>query len=229
MKSDKDLLFKIDRSIVNGIESDFDGIPPNFCMALIGKPGSGKTTLLKYFFKEERLLCKRFNKVYIISPSFQEYKNCFLLPSENFTAELDFSWINNKISKENKLATKEKKKNIVFIFDDVVTHLRSQKAKTEFSSFIFNRRHLIENGTISIIVTSQKYKTIPPEIRITLNVILLFPISEIEISQIEQEHVTYSKNFKEALSITFTGLDKFLFFRIDNSTYYNNFNKIIIN
>lgn len=66
-------------------------LPSHFLGVLIGKPGSGKTSLLKFLLKNESLLFKRFDFIFIITPSQIEFTDLFL-PKENFNNELNFDW-----------------------------------------------------------------------------------------------------------------------------------------
>jgi len=45
-----------------------------------------------------------------------------------------------------------------------------------FTSLIYNRRHLIINGTVSIIITSQYYKAIPRLTRANATSVIIYDI-----------------------------------------------------
>ena len=64
--------FSIDKSRAEGVSDMGNDVFPSHFLALIcGKPGSGKTSLLKFMLRESRLLFKKFDYVFIISPSYK--------------------------------------------------------------------------------------------------------------------------------------------------------------
>ena len=205
--------------------------PPHFLSLIIGKPGSGKTALLKFMLTSNDLLYKKFDYVFIISPSYTEY-DCLFLPSENFNEELDFEWIESKI---NKYKETENYINILFILDDVIADLFKNRFAKQIMSFVFNRRHLLNNGMISIIITSQKYTFIPTSLRANVTSIFIFLLNGIELSKIKTELVFNEKEFNAALKLVFNNetnkcnIKPFLLYRIDNNSYFKNFDKIILN
>jgi hypothetical protein len=54
---------------------------------------------------------------------------------------------------------------LLIVFDDLSPQIRVVAGNPLFVSLIFNRRHLIIDGTISLIFVSQKYTQLPPLIR----------------------------------------------------------------
>ena len=50
----------------------------------------------------------------------------------------------------------EKYVNLLFILDDVIADSFKNRQCKEIMNFIFNRRHLLKNWMIRIILTSQK-------------------------------------------------------------------------
>lgn len=205
--------------------------PNHFLSLIIGKPGSGKTALVKFLLQEKSLMYKKFDFVYIISPSFVEY-DCLFLPNENFYNELDFEWIETKI--EN-LKDTESYINVLFILDDVIADLFKNRFAKEIMSFVFNRRHLLNNGMISIIITSQKYTFVPTAMRANITSIYMFLLNGIEFMKIKKEIIFNEKEFEKVLKMVFGEEPKtnknqaFILYRIDNNTYFKNFDKIILN
>ena len=57
----------------------------------------------------------------------------------------------------------------------------------------FNRRHLIENATISIIVVSQKYTMIPARIRSTASWLILFKLNPFDFETVYKDSVLLDK------------------------------------
>lgn len=202
--------------------------PNHFLSLILGKPGSGKTTLLKFMLTEKSLMYKKFDYVFIISPSYTEYENLFL-PRSNFNEELDFDWINNKIKN---LKNTQNYINVLFILDDVIADLFQNRFAKQIMSFIFNRRHLLNNGMISIIITSQKYTFVPTCIRANITSLYMFLLNGIEFIRIKKEIVFDEKVFDKALSIVFKSESDpppFMLYRIDNDTYFKNFSRIVFN
>lgn len=139
MLSLSNINFKIDKSKPEGIQNlNNDIFPTHFLGVLCGKPGSGKTTLLKFILKSHDLLFKKFDFIFIITPSKEEFKSLFL-PKDNFNDSLQWEWVSNKINFINKYYPKEYI-NVLFIFDDVITDINNSTRDGSFLKFIFNRR-----------------------------------------------------------------------------------------
>jgi Cdc6-like AAA superfamily ATPase len=217
--------FVIDKSRPEGVGDMTNEIFPNHFLGLIcGKPGSGKTTLLKFILKSDKLLFKKFDYVYIISPSFQEYKSLYL-PESNFTNELDFEWMNKKISvlKNTLVYT-----NVLFIFDDCLVDLFKNRFSKNIMEFIFNRRHKLNNGMISILMTSQKYNFIPTAIRSNLTLLISFKLNNRDWKLIKDEIIFMDANFDDVLNYVFDSDDAFFVYRIDKNIFFKKFDKLAI-
>jgi Cdc6-like AAA superfamily ATPase len=196
-------------------------------MTICGKPGSGKTTLLKFVLRSDKFFFKQFDYVYVVSPSYKEYEMLFL-PEENFCKSLDWNWIKNVITKHKNT---DYYTNILFIFDDIISDLYLNRFSKEIMDFVFNRRHLLNNGMISIILTSQKYTRIPTEIRSCSNIIIFFKLNNICLKKIYEDLIFEEKdNYDLILDEIFNENEQnFLIYRLCNNTFYKNFDKIIIN
>ena len=226
MIKESNIKFNYNYNKVEGVR-DFnkDLFPNHFLCLICGKPGSGKTTLLKFLLTHKELMYKKFDFVCIVSPSYVEYENLFL-PPINFCKDLDFNWISEKISKHK--STKDYV-NLLFILDDVIADLFKNRQSKEIMDFIFNRRHLLKNGMISIILTSQKYSFVPTCIRSNITMLMTFMLNNIDFEKIKKEVIFEEDSFKYAKNIIFKK-DKtnknFMYYRIDNDTYFKNFNQI---
>jgi len=173
--------------------------PSHFLSIIIGKPGDGKTSLLKTMLKEDTILFKKFDHVLILSPSIIEYNDLFL-PKSNLKSEMDFDWIIEKISSFDS----KKYINVLLILDDFVSEIKDSELNVNLKKILFNRRHLIENGMVSIIITTQKYKSIPTVIRAIINHIIFFRLNPSEEDAIQDEQI-------HDTSVDFKSITKFVF------------------
>lgn len=229
MIKESNIKFNYDYKKTEGVQDFNKDIFPNHFLCLIcGKPGSGKTTLLKFLLTHNELMYKKFDYVFIVSPSYIEYENLFL-PPINFCKDLDFNWISEKIKK---LKNTKDYVNLLFILDDVIADLFKNRHSKEIMDFIFNRRHLLKNGMISIILTSQKYSFVPTCIRSNITMLMTFMLNNIDFEKIKKEVIFEEDSFEYAKNLIFKK-DKanksFMYYRIDNDTYFKNFNQIEFN
>lgn len=67
---------------------------PHFLMLLVGKPGSGKTTLLKQLLTNPQMYYKKFDDVFLISPS--HAKMGLKMKPENTTQRFSLDWLFKK-------------------------------------------------------------------------------------------------------------------------------------
>lgn len=154
-----------------------------FVAVICGWPGSGiynllykkgKTTLLKFILNNNKLLFKKFDEILIFSrkllifnfiASITEFKN-LLLPKNNMCNTLDWNFLYARLEQIN--LTNKGYINVLIIIDDFISEyfiiLKKRLNKEKFSKniykLVFNRRHLIDKGMISIFLTSQKYSMI---------------------------------------------------------------------
>lgn len=66
---------------------------------------------------------------------------------------------------------------MLIVLDDVVATMKSLN-NPDFVSLFFNRRHLLNEGNISFLVTSQKWNMVPTFIRGAYNMIIAFPMAK---------------------------------------------------
>lgn len=88
------------------------------------------------------------------------------------------------------------------------------------SSLFFNHRHLLWNGRISLIVTTQKYTMLPARFRSTITDLVMFGISPFDSDKIWSESIIkYTKQeWKEMVAQLFTCSFKALYLNIDTQT-----------
>ena len=191
----------------------------NFFMLICGRPGSGKTTLiLNLISKRGKLYNKKFDKVYVFSPSLMTMK-------EDPFGDLPPNQVHTDLTEENleeALAEiKDSGEKILFIMDDVVNDMkRSAGVQRILSKMLMNRRHLAgAGGSTSFIITTQVYNKIPAPIRKTASHIILFHTrNKKEIETIFDELIIIPKEeFYEILKFCFSNKNKFLYIDINKS------------
>jgi hypothetical protein len=201
-----------------GLKMTSDYLPNHFLMAICGKPGSGKTLFLNNILTDPTLLWKKFDYVFIISPSPQEFNNLFL-PKDNFNKNLDWKWISSKISKINTNLYC----NVLFVFDDVISKLYESRNGSDIMDFIFNRRHLLNNGMVSIIITSQKFTRIQTEIRSCISVLVFFKLNNLCLKKIYEDLIFLDRDkYDEVCMKVLQNPHDFLLYRLDTNFLYKN-------
>lgn len=230
--------FKIKLYENEGVQ-DFETqiFPKHFLLGIAGKPGSGKTTLLKHLMRHDTFFFKKFDYVFIISPSVDEYKY-FFLPPENLTKDLNLDFLNKCIKKTRDYMNKNKidYMNILFILDDVITTLMEMNNSKDILAFIFNRRHLLnidgkDRGSVSIIITTQKFNKLSTSIRACLNCIIFFKLNPIDYAKLYEDVIYSEKTEFESVIKLLDDYEysNFLIYRVDINKYFLNFEPINFN
>ena len=154
----KEIEFEVPNTLEGVKNMDNPFFPSHFLCLLCGWPGSGKSTLLKFILKNEQLLYKKYNEVLkilnqilILSPSFKDFDSLFLPPS-NLHYEYNLEFVDKHIERINKLKGYQ---NVLIVFDDLIGSIHKNMKDPKLLALIFNRRHLLNNGMISIIMTSK--------------------------------------------------------------------------
>ena len=204
-----------------------------FAMLIIGKPRSGKTNLLlNLTTKAHKNFNRKFDKVYLFSPSVNTMEND---PFELLPDEQKFE----VATQENLLGVLEEIKDtgekVLMILDDCISDIRG-KGKSEIENLLhrifFNRRHLAgKGGSLSIIATSQTYNKIDPKLRKTASHLVFFENkNKKELDSIFEEVILIpKKEFYDVLRYIFDKKYQFMYVDTtlpDYKMIHKNFNQL---
>tara|TARA_R100000951_G_C2624831_1_gene175662 strand:- start:156 stop:920 length:765 start_codon:yes stop_codon:yes gene_type:complete len=202
----------------------------NFFMLIAGKPGSGKTSLiLNLIAKNNKLYNKKFDKIYIFSPSLTTIANSPFddIPDEQIYSELSIETL--QLAQQSILDTGDK---VLFILDDVVNDMKLKGVQTELTKMLMNRRHLAgAGGSASFIITTQVYNKIPAPIRKTATQVVVYSTkNKKELDTIFDELILIpQKDFYEILKFCFDKKHHFLYIDVNksfNKMFHKNFNEL---
>ena len=62
--------------------------------------------------------------------------------------------------------------------DDVISSLKGSASDKSFIDLFYNRRHILRAGTISFLISGQKWNLVPTFIRSAYTSMFLFPLSK---------------------------------------------------
>lgn len=95
-------------------------------------------------------------------------------------------------------------RNVLFVLDDVVGQVKKAEFDPRLSQLIMNRRHLIFNGTISIIIVTQKYTLIPARVRSNANWLVLYQLNPLDFETAYRDAVTLlPERWRDILSFVY--------------------------
>jgi hypothetical protein len=128
--------------------------------------------------------------------------------------------------------------NILIVLDDVIAEIKKHEFDKRLTSLIFNRRHKIVNGTVSILMVAQKYSMIPSRLRSNSNWIEVFKLNPADFQFVYKDAVTLPMGAWEDLLEMAFGTDnseetknekKFnhLGIQVERDAFYLNFNRIV--
>ena len=139
------------------------------------------------------------NKIQILDNSVQEKEYSTSIPESNFIEEVDIKLLKELISEQKQIIStfgKSIADSILLIYDDCASETKFWKSQA-VQKLIFNSRHF----KISMLITSQNYKSLPKSLRLNMSQVVLFSTSnEAELKAIYDENSS-SLGFKEWLKI----------------------------
>ena len=206
-----------------------------FAMLIVGKPGMGKTTLiLSLICKQGKAFNKKFDRVYIFSPSLitMEDDPFELIPEEQKYEEATFENLTEVLDE-----IKDSGEKVLLVLDDVIADIRGKgKGAVEnlLEKIFFNRRHLAgAGGSVSIIATSQTYNKISPKLRKTASQLVFYENKQKkEIESIFEELILIPKQeFMDTLRYIFDKKHNFMYIDTqlpDHKMLHKNFNQLEI-
>lgn len=208
----------------------------SFGLLIIGKPGSGKTNLLlNLITKRGKCFNRKFDRVFIISPSLSTIKDddpFELLPEEQKFESVSVENLESMLD-----MVKDSGEKVLFILDDVIAETRGRgNAQVEnlLQKIFFNRRHLCgAGGSASIIATSQTYNKIDPKLRKSASHLILFE----NRNKKEQENIFKEvilipeKEYNDVLKYVYDKKHNFMYIdttKKEDEMLHKNFNKLIV-
>ena len=95
------------------------------------------------------------------------------------------------------------------MLDDVIGPIKAIQNDPYLAQLFFNRRHLVANGVVSIILVTQKYTMIPARIRSNASWLILFRLNPLDFDNVFNDAFTGSaKRFKELLNFVYGDEDE---------------------
>ena len=197
----------------------------NFFMLIAGKPASGKTSLiLNLIAKNNKCYNKKFDKIYIFSPSLTTIKDS---PFDDIPEDQIFNSLSVEKLVEVQEEIKDSGEKILFILDDVVNDMKLKGVQIELTKMLMNRRHLAgAGGSTAFITTTQVYNKIPAPIRKTATQVVLYSTkNKTEINTIFDELILIPKDdFYSILRYCFDKRHNFIYIDV-NKSYDKMFHK----
>lgn len=199
----------------------------NAFLLIIAPPGRGKSNLLLWMLFKKQFYKNRFDRIYFISPSCHTLDLDFLPEEQVFNEEYDpdiIDFIIESVNDDDELETK----NILIIMDDCVSNLK--KSDKSLQRLIFNRRHKISGGSVTIWMTSQKLNCVPLNIRSMVSHLIAFKTSnEAETEALTKQYIHLKKDMVDLLfKVCYRKQTDFLFINVnvadERCKYYHNFN-----
>jgi hypothetical protein len=157
---------------------------PHFCGYICGKPGSGKTFIMEELVLNPKFYGSKFDQIYVFSP--YELPTIECEENVNYFKSLNLEIVQKIIDWNN---ANKPNSNILIIFDDVISEMKKAQNDPRLTQLFFNRRKLISEGTISCIITSQKYRMLPPSLRSNLTWLIIFKQSGNDLEAITKENL----------------------------------------
>jgi len=222
-----DITLDLPPSIPEGVDVDEDILQRTFQYIIIGRPGAGKSTLIKNLLFHEKLYFKKFHKVLFMTPS---GISGIELDSSNWVPSLNLDWLDRKLREESELG-KEKNitRNILIVIDDLVSSLDKNKNDEFLVQIFYNRRHLLPNIHICLIVTTQKWSKIPSGFRVVATGLFLFAVPPKELKAIKEElSIARTIRLDPILKAIWSSKHHFFYYNFNKDTLFHNFDQIIL-
>ena len=210
----------------------------NHFLILSAPPRSGKSTwIMNCLCKQGKVYNKKFDVVYIVSPSLKTAKEdpfeC--LPPEQIENELTVDFLERFVNEVT-----ESGKRVLLLLDDVVNDIRKNKGVDKaLAKILYNRRHITADGGdeangISVWLTTQAYNRIPLMIRKVATGLIAFKLKNVkEIQSIFDEYVVglTKDQFIDILKYVYRSPFDFLYINMDqpwDDMYHRNFSQLIL-
>jgi hypothetical protein len=210
----------------------------NHFLILSAPPRAGKSTwIMNCLCKQGKVYNKKFDVVYIVSPSLKTAKEdpfeC--LPPEQIENELTVDFLDRFVNEVS-----ESGKRVLLLLDDVVNDIRKNKGVDKaLAKILYNRRHITADGGdeangVSVWLTTQAYNRIPLMIRKVASGLIAFKLKNVkEIQSIFDEYVVglSKEQFIDILKYVYQTPFDFLYINMDepwDDMYHRNFSQLIL-
>lgn len=213
-------------------------IPPplpqnlNHFLMITGKPGSSKTTLLMNLIcKRGKLYNKRFDKVYLWSPSLGTIDDC---PFEELPDDQKFEELTEANLQQVLDDIKDSGEKVLFVMDDVVNDMKKEfYLEKLLCKVLMNRRHQCgAGGSLSVWATTQVYNKVPAPVRKCASHHVLYETkNRMELDSLYNEVIVGMKKDEWYQLCKYIWDKKYNFLFLDttkpfNRMYHKNFNNL---
>ena len=146
----------------------------NHFLLIVGKPGSSKTTLLlNMICKRGKMYNKKFDRVYLFSPSLGSIDDC---PFEDLPDNQKYEELSEEILEGVLEEIRDSGEKVLFIMDDVVNDMKKEpRLEKLLCKVLMNRRHQCgAGGSLSVWITTQVYNKVPAAVRKCASQLVLY-------------------------------------------------------
>jgi len=204
----------------------------NHFIMIAGKPGSSKTTLLlNMVCKRGKLYNKKYDRVYLWSPSLGTIDDCPFndLPDDQVHEELTEENLEGVLGDIRDTGEK-----VLFIIDDCVNDMKKEaRLEKLLAKVLMNRRHICGGGgALSVWITTQVYNKVPMPVRKCASHLILYETkNRKELDSMFDEVIVGLTKPEWYQLLKYVWDKKFNFLYLDtgntfNKMYHKNFNQL---